>query len=176
MKILFFILLQMSLLMAQSYSVDQKHSLVSFKVRHMLFTMTEGTFERFAGKCDYDRTLHLLEGEVWVDSLTTKDAKRDAYLKSSAFFDVEKYPKMFLKLIRVEGDKARLELTIKDIKREVLFDMDIKDRLSLHGTISRKAFNLHFSKLAETGGIAVGDRVTIDIKIAKIDVMMENKE
>ncbi len=166
MKILFFVLLQVSLLLAKSVDVDVANSVVEFKVRHMLFTKTKGIFEKFSGHYEIDdetKKLLSLEGEVETASINTKDKKRDEYLKSEAFFDVEKYPTMTLKLLKVEDAKALVKLTIKGYSQEVLFD--IKERLLLRGKISRKAFGLHFSKLAEAGGIAVGDEVAIMIAL-----------
>ncbi len=164
MRVLFVLLLQVSLLFSKS--VDVANSVVEFKVRHMLFTKTKGTFEKFSGHYEIDegtKKLLSLYGEVETASIDTKDAKRDAYLRSEVFFDVEKYPKMTLKLLKVEGKKALVKLTIKEVSQEVWFA--IKEGLVLYGKISRKAFGLRFGKLAEAGGIAVGDEVTIMIEV-----------
>jgi len=166
MKILFMVLLQVGLLFSKSIDVDVANSVIEFKVRHMLFAKTKGTFERFSGHYEFDeleKRFLSLEGEVEIASINTKDKKRDEYLKSEAFFDVQNHPKMSLKLLKMEDEKTLVKLTIKGNSQEVLFD--IEKSVLLRGKISRKAFGLHFGKLAEAGGIAVGDEVAIMIRL-----------
>ena len=40
----------------------------------------------------------------------------------------------------------------------------------LHGKINRKDFHINFHKLLETGGLMVGDKVTIDVLIEGVKV------
>ncbi len=165
MKILFLLLLQVSLLFSKNVEIDVSRSVVEFQVRHMLFSTTTGHFKNFSGHYEIDdetKTLHSLAGEVLTASVDTKDKSRDEYLKSEAFFDVKKYPKMTLKLL----EDGTIQLHIKEVDKVVPFKIVFTDEgFRLKGTISRKAFGLHFSKLAEAGGIAVGDEVTIMIDI-----------
>lgn len=165
MKILLFLLLNVSLLLAKSYTVDIAHSCVEFKVRHMLFSTTKGTFDKFSGRYEFDRDknkLLSLKGEVSIDSVNTKEKKRDDYLKSEEFFDSEKYPKMYLKYLAND----MVKLTIKGVSQEVPFKIEfLENGFIMIGEISRKAFGLSFSALAEAGGIAVGDSVKISLKI-----------
>ena len=165
MKTLFFLLLNVSLLLAKSYEVDVANSSVEFKVRHMLFTTTQGTFEKFSGQYTMDentKKLLSLEGEVVISSLSTKDSNRDEFLLSEKFFDKNKYPNMTLKLL----ENGIAKLTIKDVSKDVPFKIGFADKgFIMMGEISRKTFGLNFGALAETGGIAVGDSVKISLKI-----------
>jgi len=119
---------------------------------------------------------------VQIASLFTDDKKRDDHLRSADFFDAEKYPIMSLKLIKHNGDKALVKLTIKNITKQIEFEVDylsgeskdpwgaVKTGFELHGKISRKTYNILFHKLLETGGVAVGDEVKINLELEGIKV------
>lgn len=173
----------LSFLHAANYNVDASHSDIGFKVKHMMISNARGNFETFTGTFEIDektKRFSSIEGTVDVASITTKEEKRDKYLKSEDFFHVEKYPKMHLKLLKQNNDKGEFELTIKDITKIVTLDIEeisgtLKDpwgniRLAfeLHGKINRKDFNVNFNKLVETGGLIVGDKVKFSISIEGI--------
>jgi len=173
----------LSLLNAANYNVDASHSDVGFKVKHMMISSVKGSFEKFDGNFSIDeKTKHFsaINGTVEVESLTTKEAKRDDHLKSGDFFDVVKYPQMHLKLLKQSAEKATFELTIKDVTKVVTLDIEeisgtVKDpwgntRLAfeLHGKINRKDFNINFNKVLETGGLLVGDTVKFEILLEGI--------
>lgn len=167
-----------SLLNGANYNIDVSHSDVSFKVKHMMISNVKGSFDKFKGTFTFDKKtkqFSSIDGTVEVASLTTKDAKRDGHLKSDDFFDVTKYPKMHLKLLKHSGNKADFKLTIKNVTKVVTLDLEeissaVKDpwgniRLAfeLHGKINRKDFNINFNQLLETGGLLVGDTVQFEI-------------
>ena len=106
----------------------------------------------------------------------------DAHLKSADFFDVEKFPALHFKsesvsIVRngelaVEGD-----LTIHGVTHKVRFAVggptqSRKDpwgntRVAVFATtkINRKDFGLTWNAVLETGGILVGDDVTITLDV-----------
>lgn len=166
-----------------NYNVDVSHSDIGFSVKHMMISSVKGNFEKFSGTFEIDektKQFSAINGTVEVASINTKDAKRDAHLIDPDFFDVEKYPKMSLKLLKHSEDKATFELTIKDVTKVVTLDIDdisdtIKDpwgntrmAFELEGEINRKDFNMNFNELLETGGLMVGDKVKFEIVIEGI--------
>jgi len=170
---------------ATEYLVDSTHSTVGFKIRHMMVASVRGTFKKYSGHYDYNPKTHQiksLEGTAQIASIFTDDKQRDKHLRSKDFFNAKKYPKMTLKLIKHTGDKALVELTIKGITKQIEFDVDylsdeskdpwgaIKTGFELHGKISRKAYNILFNKILETGGVAVGDEVKINLELEGIKV------
>jgi len=176
-------ILSLGLLNAASYNVDLSHSDVSFKVKHMMISNVKGSFEKFNGTFTIDektKNFTSIDGTVEVSTLSTKEPKRDAHLKSKDFFDANKYPKMHLKLLKHNGDKATFELTIKDVTKQVTLEVEeISDTITdpwgntriafeLHGKINRKEFNINFNQLLETGGLIVGDMVKFDIVLEGI--------
>src|SRR3954452_25598951 len=87
-----------------AWQFDPTRSSVAFHVRHFYGLMTvKGEF------ADYDGTLELaatpaVELTLQAASLDTKQAKRDAHLRSGDFFDAENHPQ-----IRFRSDSAELD-------------------------------------------------------------------
>ncbi len=172
-------------LFGADYTVDKSHTNLAFKVRHMMVSNTKGTMDDFNGTFSYDpatKKLSALDGTVKVASVNTDDAKRDDHLRSADFFDVAKYPTMHMTLVKQQGDKVTVALTMKDVTKNVVLEMDdasgaVKDPwgntrsgFSLDGTINRQDFNIKFSKMMETGGVMVGDEVKLQLEIEGIQV------
>lgn len=160
--------------------VDKSHTSLDFKVRHMMVSNTKGTMEEFNGTFSYDpetKQLSALEGTVNVASINSDDAKRDEHLRGADFFDAQKYPTMKMTFVEQKGDKVTVALTIKDVTKNVVLEMDdasgaVKDPwgntrvgFALEGTINRQEFNIKFSKLMESGGVMVGDEVKLQLEI-----------
>jgi polyisoprenoid-binding protein YceI len=71
------------------WTVDQSHSEISFKVRHLMIASVKGSFKVFdANIFTTGKDFTTAEINLWIDvsSITTGDQKRDDHLKSSEFF------------------------------------------------------------------------------------------
>lgn len=178
-------LIAFSSLLGADYTVDKSHTSLDFKVRHMMVSNTKGTLEDFNGTFSYDpetKQLSALNGTAVVASINTDDAKRDEHLRGADFFDAAKYPTMTMKFVQQKGDKVTVALTMKDVTKNVVLEMDdasgaVKDPwgntrsgFSLEGSINRQDFNIKFSKIMETGGMMVGDEVKLQLEIEGIQV------
>lgn len=167
-----------------SWQLDKSHSEVSFSVRHMMISTARGRFEDFDGKFEVNETdpsQSKIEVTIQAASINTKDAQRDGHLKSPDFFDVEKYPTITFKSTRVEqvdGQNFRLigDLTIKDITKEVALAVEyagqskspwgtVSAGFSARTKINRKEWDLVWNVALETGGMLVGEDVTINIEL-----------
>ncbi|HEY5054885.1 MAG TPA: YceI family protein [Acidobacteriaceae bacterium] len=163
-----------------TWNLDPAHSVVEFKVKHMMISNVKGTFGKATGVLNYDEAdpaAASIEASVDVTSIVTGDAQRDVHLKSADFFDVEKFPAMTFKSFKVlpKDETVEGELTIKGVTKTVAFDVSGpsgpgKDpwgntRVAVEATtkISRKEFGLTWNAALETGGVLVGDEVTITI-------------
>jgi polyisoprenoid-binding protein YceI len=167
-----------------TWKVDKAHSSAEFKVKHMMISNVKGHFSGIDGALDLD------EGDVMkshvtasidAGSVTTRDEQRDAHLRSADFFDVEKFPTLSFKSRRVSGSDGELQvtgdLTIHGVTRPAVFTVEgptppAKDpwgntRIGLSATtkINRKDFGLAWNAVLETGGILVGDDVSITLDI-----------
>jgi polyisoprenoid-binding protein YceI len=167
-----------------SWQLDKAHSSINFSVRHMMISTVRGRFEDFDGTFEVneaDPTQSKIAVTIQTASINTKDAQRDGHLKSPDFFDVETYPAATFKSKRVEkvnGQHVRLvgDLTIKDVTKEVVLDVEyagqakspwgtVNAGFTAHTKISRKEWGLAWNVALETGGVLVGDEITISIEL-----------
>lgn len=173
---------------ATTWQIDPEHSSVQFKVRHLMVSNVKGEFTRFNGVVaidDQDISRSHVNVNIETASIDTRVAKRDEHLRSADFFDVTKYPAMtFVSKKVAKAGKGNLkvtgDLTIHGVTREVILDVegptaDVKDpwgniRRGATATtqINRKDFGLTWNKALETGGVVVGDDVTITLEVEMI--------
>jgi polyisoprenoid-binding protein YceI len=162
--------------------------MAEFKVRHMMITNVKGHFTGVTGVLTLDErdiTKSHVEASIDAASINTREADRDTHLKSADFLDVEKFPKLTFTSTRVtrsgEGElQVEGDLTIHGVTRNVAFTVEGptppgKDpwgntRIGLTATtkINRKDFGLTWNTTLETGGILVGDEVTITFDVQAI--------
>lgn len=168
-----------------TWNIDPVHSVAEFKVRHMMISNVKGQFTNLKGTValnDADITKSQVEASIDATSINTREPQRDAHLKSPDFFDVEKFPTLSFKSTRISraGDGELTvagDLTIHGVTRNVVFNVEgptapTKDpwgntRIGLSATtkINRKDFGLTWNAALETGGILVGDEVTITLDV-----------
>ncbi len=111
---------------ATTWNVDKAHSAVNFEVRHF-FTPVNGTFNDYNATINFDPNNleeSMLDVEIMVGSIDTKNERRDGHLRTADFFDAEKYPKITFKSSKIEskGDNkfvAHGDLTIKDVTKRI---------------------------------------------------------
>lgn len=174
------------------FVVDPAHTSITFKVKHMMVTTVVGTFEKFNGWIEYDPDNPKntkAEGIVYVQSINTRNEKRDNHLRSPDFFDAEKYPemRMVVKKVYEKGNTwwADANLTIKGITKTVSFPFTItgpiKDpwgnlRIGVEASfeINRFDFGLNWNKVLETGGLVVDKIVKVELQIEAIHKPSEN--
>ncbi|MBF0567437.1 MAG: YceI family protein [Nitrospirae bacterium] len=177
-----------SLVSAATWEIDPEHTTIGFSVRHMMVSNVKGLFSHFSGKAiidDADMTKSSFSATIDTSSIDTKIAKRDTHLKSADFFDVTKFPDMTFvskKVIPEGKDHMKVigDLTIKGTTKEVTLEVDgpsaaMKDPwgnmrrgASAAAKINRKDFGLIWNKALETGGVLVGDEVTINLEVEMI--------
>ena len=166
-----------------TWNIDPAHTAAEFKVKHMMIANVKGHFAKVSGvliRDESDPTNDRVEATIEAASLHTRDEQRDAHLKSVDFFHVEKFPTLHFKSTGVKvagGGELSVEgdLTIHGVTRKVRFAVEgptppAKDpwgntRIGLSATtkISRKDFGLTYNAALETGGVLVGDEVTITL-------------
>ena len=168
-----------------TWNIDPIHSSAQFKVKHMMISNVKGEFSGVTGTLTLDSadiTNSGIEASIDVATLNTREPQRDAHLRSADFFDAEKFPKLSFKSssvretgvgeLAVEGD-----LSIHGVTRSVVFEVEgpsasMKDpygntRIGLSATtrINRKEFGLVWNGALETGGVLIGDEVTITLDV-----------
>jgi polyisoprenoid-binding protein YceI len=168
-----------------TWKLDPVHSVAEFKVKHMMISNVKGQFAEIKGVWEFDErdvTKSRVEASIDAASINTRDAQRDAHLKSADFFDVEKFPALSFKSTRIGRTADRElavtgDLTIHGVTRSVVFNVEgptppakdpwgnIRVGLSATTKINRKDFGLTWNAALETGGILVGDEVTITLDV-----------
>jgi len=173
---------------ASTWTIDPDHSNVGFKIKHLMITNLKGTFDKYTGTVeinDKDITKSKVEFTVDTNSINTNVQKRDEHLRSADFFDVAKFPTMTFvskKVAKAGKDKLKVtgDLTLHGITRQVVLDVEgpsveskdpmgaIRRGATASTKINRKDFGLVWNKALETGGVAVGEEVTITLEIEMI--------
>jgi polyisoprenoid-binding protein YceI len=167
-----------------TWKVDKAHSGAEFKVKHMMISNVKGHFSGIDGVLalnEDDVTKSHVEATIDATSITTREAQRDTHLKSADFFDIEKFPTLAFKSTQVKASNGDLmvsgDLTIHGVTRIAVFTVEgptapAKDpwgntRIGLTATtkINRKDFGLTWNAVLETGGILIGDDVTITLDV-----------
>jgi polyisoprenoid-binding protein YceI len=168
-----------------TWNIDPVHSIAEFRVKHMMISSVRGQFTGVKGSLTYnesDPAQSRVEATIDVASIDTRDAQRDTHLKSADFFDVEKYPAFIFKSSRVtrRGDRSLSvtgPLTMHGVTKEVEFAVEgptppAKDpwgniRIGVAATtkINRKDFGLSWNAALETGGVLVGEDVSITLEL-----------
>lgn len=162
-----------------NWTVDKAHSEIGFKVKHMMISTVSGNLNEFEANVETDNDNFKNADFIFhakTNSVNTKNSDRDHHLKSADFFDSEKYPELSFKSKSFDGDKMVGDLTIKNITKEITFDLNfngiIVDQYQLtragfegSGAVSRKDFGLSWNAVTETGNIVVGDKVTLVINL-----------
>jgi polyisoprenoid-binding protein YceI len=167
-----------------TYKIDVDHSDIMFKVKHLMISTATGYFKKFDATVETDNedfTNAKVYFEADIDSIDTKNAQRDAHLKSDDFFNAEQFPKMIFKSTGIEKNTdgeytLKGDLTIRDITRPVTLDVEYngstKDPwgferagFEVTGKINRKDYGLKWSAVTEAGGLVVDDIVKLQMNV-----------
>jgi polyisoprenoid-binding protein YceI len=167
---------------AGTWTVDPAHTEVGFSIRHLMISKVRGKFEEFeatfvTAENPLDSTV---TAKAHVASVNTNDKNRDAHLRTNDFFEAEKYPTIdFVSTgVRTHGDKFKVDgdLTIRGITKPVTFDFEFggfstdpygnfKAGAEATTVINREDFGLLYNAALESGGVLLGDKVTITIEL-----------
>jgi polyisoprenoid-binding protein YceI len=168
-----------------TWNLDPAHSAAEFKVKHMMISNVKGSFSGLSGVLKLDETDYTrstVEASVHIASLKTGDDQRDGHLKSADFFDAEKFPTLTFKSTNIDSaggpDYAVTgELSLHGVTKTVTLaveDVSVPSKdpwgnqrigLSASTKINRKDFGLTWNSALETGGVLVGEDITISLEI-----------
>jgi polyisoprenoid-binding protein YceI len=167
---------------AGTWDLDVAHSHVGFTVRHLMVSKVRGTFKDYSATIvtGADPSGSSVNATVQMASISTGDDGRDQHLRTNDFFDVENFPTMTFASTGVTGSGSDYEvtgdLTIKGVTKSVTFDLEVgglqqdpwgntKAGFTMTGSILRKDFGMEYNAILESGGVMVGDKVTIEIDV-----------
>ncbi len=163
------------------WSIDQAHSEIAFKVKHLMIANIKGKFKTFdASIYTTGNDFTTVVVDLWIDatSIETGEVKRDEHLKSADFLDVAHHKQLTftastMSQTAVKGNYELWgELTIKGITKNVKMDVQlggiVKESLgseragfSISTSINRMDWGLTWNTPIETGGFLLGDEILI---------------
>lgn len=168
---------------ATTWSIDKAHSAINFQVTHF-FTPVNGQFNDYEATINFDPE-HLEESmidvKIMVNSIDTKNEKRDGHLRTADFFNAEKWPYITFKStdIKKTGDNkfvANGTLTIKDVSKKIALPftlLGIQDHPMMENTkmagitastkLDRTTYKVGTGDWASNA--VVGDEVTVDLTL-----------
>jgi polyisoprenoid-binding protein YceI len=171
---------------ATQYKIDNEHTTVGFKIRH-LFSQVMGGFDTYEGSFVYTPGKPeewTVSATIQAASINTKVAMRDNHLRSKDFFHVEQYPTITFrstKVTDVTGSSAKVHgvLAIHGVEKPVVLNVEIhgegkdpwgnlRSGFSARVRINRKDFGLTWNQTVETGQLLVGEEVEIILEVEGI--------
>lgn len=173
---------------AQTWEIDSTHSQSTFAVRHLMVATVRGEFGKTAGTVEFDgKNLSSIKVNATIDvnSISTREPKRDDHLRSPDFFDVAKFPTITFVSKRAEpaGEgKFKLvgDLTMRGVTKEVVLDVvgptapvkgsrgETRVGATATTTLNRKDFGVSWSRTLDGGGVVVSDEVQVTIDLALV--------
>jgi len=163
------------------YTLDADRSRIGFVARHALISRVRGHFGEFEGSAylDFDQPGgSSAEVTIQVASIDTGNGPRDDQLRINEFLNATRYPTITFVSSRVEQSSNQRfaltgELTIKGTTREVTLTFDLQSTTPEAGSISftaatqinRRDWNVEWPPPLETGGVLIGDKVMVEIRV-----------
>ena len=174
------------------WGLDQAHSEIKFKVKHMMISTITGEFKNYdvAIESDGDKEDDFTTAKILytadATSIDTGNDQRDGHLRTNDFFSPEQYPKIKFastEIVKTENGKYVMtgDLTIRDVTKAISLDVAFEGKVTdpwgntkygftVDGKINRKDFGLNWNVITEAGGILVGEEIRIhaSVQIAKV--------
>jgi polyisoprenoid-binding protein YceI len=170
-----------------TYVIDPAHSRIGFVARHAMVTKVRGSFNEFEGSGYFDAenpANSRAQLTITAASIDTRNADRDAHLRSNDFFDMDTHPQVTFVSTTVEKVDAETyqvtgDLTIKGVTKPVTIDFEFtgtavdpfgNTRLGFDGraTVNRKDWGVNWNAALEAGGVLVSEKVTLEFEVSAI--------
>lgn len=161
---------------AETWEIDNAHSTVTYKIRHLLTNFT-GSFSTVAGTIEFDPenpAAGSVEVTIPVSSVETHNEKRNGHLQSEDFFDAANHPNLTFKSTKFvqaeDGLKVEGILNMRGVDKPVTLDVDFLGTMgdvagfSASTKLNRQDWGINWNKALDNGSL-LGDDVTIQIEI-----------
>ena len=170
-----------------AYAIDPSHSRIGFVARHAMVTKVRGSFNEFTGSGYFDPENpgnSTIELTIVADSIDTRNADRDAHLRSNDFLAMDEYPEItFTSTNVIQNSPTEYEvagdLTIRGVTKPVTFMLEYtgaatdpfgNQRVGFEGSvqINRKEWGVNWNAVLEAGGMLVSEKVTLEFEVSAI--------
>ena len=176
--------------LAGTWTLDPAHTRIGFVARHAMVTKVRGAFNEFEGTVvldGADPSRSTATVTIEAASIDTRNAQRDAHLRSNDFLGMEEYPQItFVATSVTPTGPAGLDLTgdlmIKGVTSTVTVPFEFEGaatdpfgnlRAGFEGsvTINRKDYGITWNAALETGGVLVSDKIVLEFEVSAIKVV-----
>lgn len=175
--------------MKTTWKIDEVHSDVQFKIKHLVISTVTGSFGKFSAEAETngdDFEGGKINFSADVNSITTGNEQRDGHLKSADFFDAANHPTLDFVSTKVEkaddGYKVHGNLTLRGVTKPVALNVEFggtakdpygnfKAGFEVSGKINRSEFGLTWGAVTEAGGMVVSDEVKIAANVQMLKVV-----
>ena len=165
------------------WEIDRSHSAINFTINHF-FTPVDGSFDDYSADIVFDPEnldASRVNVTIPVESVNTRNDRRDNHLLSEDFFNAEQWPEIQFASNTIEqtGDNqfvAKGEMTIRDVTREFelpfellgVMDHPMQENTRVAGIaanaeLMRTDYGVGVGDWAATA--VVGDRVNITLNL-----------
>ena len=175
---------QLPTLSPGTWTGDAVHSDIALRVRHMAVGKVKGTFELTSAELVVPES-GIADASVTAvidaTSVNTKNADRDAHVRSGDFLDTETYPTITFASTAVEnfdGENFTLvgDLTLHGVTRSVALDTEFagetvdaygatRTGFTAHTTIDRNDFGVTIDLAWGAGNKVVGNKIEIALEL-----------
>jgi len=175
------------------WALDDTHSEVQFKVRHLMISTVTGQFNKFQATVETeeedDFTAAKVSFSADINSISTNNEQRDAHLKSADFFDAANYPQLRFETERIdkvdnENYKVYGIITIRGVSKKIVLNAEFggviqdpwgnaRTGFSLTGKLNRSDFGLSFGLVSDAGGVGLANEVKI---LANVQLVKQVEE
>lgn len=167
------------------WDIDPGHTDVAFTGRHFMLTKVRGHFTGVTGTITMAEDPAASSVTVAIDMTTVHSGNptRDEHLRSADLFDVEKFPGATFRStsldLRGEHGTMTGDLTIRDVTREVTFDVTYEGYAldpwgghravaSARTRLNREDFGITWNMALETGGVLVSKEIQLEINLEAV--------
>jgi polyisoprenoid-binding protein YceI len=162
---------------AESFKIDPVHSSVIFSIKHLGVTDFYAFFKDVSGTVTFDKAdpaKSSVDLTVPVESLDSRNAKRDQHLKSPDFFNAKQFPTLSFKSKKVEGTgdlyKVSGDFTLHGVTKPITIEFkkgaegkgmegEVRGGGETRFTIKRSDYGMNFMQGA------LGDEVNIIVSV-----------
>ena len=166
-----------------TFTIDQAHSQMLFKVRHLGISTVTGRFAAFSGTFQLDPASGQAGAatiSIDVASINTENERRNTHLKSPDFFAADSFPKITFVSTGIQkaagNNKYKVSgnLTMRGVTKPIVLDAEVAGTrqtaegwlaaVNMTGTVKRKEYGLMWDRMTE-GVAVVSDDVTLQIEV-----------
>jgi polyisoprenoid-binding protein YceI len=167
-----------------TWNLDPAHTEIAFVIRHLM-SKVRGTFTEFTGSIEIAEKVEDSRAtvEIQVASISTRNADRDAHIRSAEILDLENHPVMRFEAtgVRQDGDDYLLDgtLTVRNVTNPITLILEFngvgedpwggtRAGFSATASISRKEYGVEFNIPFGGDKALLGDNVDILIEVQAV--------